>query len=862
MKTKRSWFCYGLLASALGWFNAVGGSQETILHNFAGGTNDGANSVSSLTLSGATLYGMTQEGGSYGFGTVFSIHTNGTGYTILHNFTNGSDGGGPVGNLTLSGGMLFGTTTSGGSNFWGTVFSLNTNGTGCTTLHNFAGSPSDGGFAISLTLSGGTLYGMTTQGGSNNNGVVFSINTNGVGFNVLHAFNGGSDGAGPLGSPTLSGGMLYGMTPQGGSNNNGVVFNISANGTGFTSLYNFASSPGDGSFPESALTLSGGTLYGITCNGGSNNDGVVFALALSATVTVAANPVNGGSVVGGGLYGSGNNIQIAATASNNWLFTSWNTGATNNPYTITVPATNITYTANFAAAAKITVSDNTNVGGIVTGSGTFLIGSTNGITATPSNNWVFLRWNDGVTNNSRQIVVVSNVTYTAIFASVATITVLASPTNGGSVTGGGTYLSGTNITLRAMASNSWLFTSWNTGATNNPYTITVPTTNITYTANFAATATVSVVASPSNHGSVQGGGTFFVGSNVTLTATASNGWLLAHWNDGNTSTTRTITVPPTNITYTATFGSSVVVTVQSASNLFGTVTGGGSYAVGGTASISAAANLSWRFLRWSDGNTTNARSILVASNITLTANFTNAAHIYMQDQAGNVTKWAINNTNTLQQYATFGGMGAWILKAAGDMNLDCKADLFWQQTNGPNGCVVAYLSQTNGSYNGVGLGNMGAWALSAAADVDGDGIADLIWQHSAGWVSIWCMNSNCTQSTSASLGNMGVWKLKGAGDINKDGKADLIWQSPMGDVVVWLSQPGGGYQGLGVGNLGAWELRAVHDVDGDGIADLLWQNPGGWTVAWYMTTNGTVRAGVGLGNIFVGTTTNKIMAVE
>ena len=69
--------------------------------------------------------------------------------------------------------------------------------------------------------------------------------------------------------------------------------------------------------------------------------------------------------------------------------------------------------------------------------------------------------------------------------------------------------------------------------------------------------------------------------------------------------------------------------------------------------------------------------------------------------------------------------------------------------------------------------------------------------------------------------------------------------------MVWLSQPGGGYHGLGVGNLGAW-------ADGDGIADLLWQKPGGWTVAWYMTTNRRV----GLSNSFIGTTTNQIMAVE
>ena len=67
------------------------------------------------------------------------------------------------------------------------------------------------------------------------------------------------------------------------------------------------------------------------------------------------------------------------------------------------------------------------------------------------------------------------------------------------------------------------------------------------------------------------------------------------------------------------------------------------------------------------------------------------------------------------------------------------------------------------------------------------------------------------------------------------------------------------FNAVGVGNLGVWELRAV---EGDGIADLLWENPGSRVVAWYMNSNGVVRAGVGLGNIFSGTTTNKIMAVE
>ncbi|MCX7010219.1 MAG: hypothetical protein NTY53_23770 [Kiritimatiellaeota bacterium] len=149
-----------------------------------------------------------------------------------------------------------------------------------------------------------------------------------------------------------------------------------------------------------------------------------------------------------------------------------------------MPATNITYTANFTAAATITVAASTNAGGSVTGSGIFFVGSNVLITASASNGWWFLGWNDGVTNNSRTIVVSSNMNYTALFAPTAVITVLASPTNGGRVTGGGTYVVGSNAVLTATASNFWIFTSWNDSVTNNPRTVVVPSGGWSYTANF------------------------------------------------------------------------------------------------------------------------------------------------------------------------------------------------------------------------------------------------------------------------------------------------------------------------------------------------------------------------------------------
>jgi uncharacterized repeat protein (TIGR03803 family) len=147
------------------------------LHTFTGGVNDGKNPFGSLTLSGSTLYGMTQAGGASGFGTAFKMNTDGTGFSLLHTFTgSSSDGSIPYGSLTLSGSTLYGMTTRGGTNNIGTAFQMNTNGTGFALLRSFAGYPSDGGIPYgSLTLDGSTLYGMTSAGGASGFGTAFSI---------------------------------------------------------------------------------------------------------------------------------------------------------------------------------------------------------------------------------------------------------------------------------------------------------------------------------------------------------------------------------------------------------------------------------------------------------------------------------------------------------------------------------------------------------------------------------------------------------------------------------------------------------------------------------------------------------------
>ena len=179
---------------------------------------------------------MTSSGGKYDDGCIFTINTNGTGYAILHNF-NDTLGSEPYGSLILSGSTLYGMTQFGGISSFGVIFSINTNGSAYTDVFNFNGTNGDGPLG-SLGLCRNTLCGMTFLGGSNILGCIFSINTNGSNVNNLFNFDTGSVGAEPTGSLTLSvtGDTLYGMTTSGGANSNGVIFRFIDGGLGLSNL--------------------------------------------------------------------------------------------------------------------------------------------------------------------------------------------------------------------------------------------------------------------------------------------------------------------------------------------------------------------------------------------------------------------------------------------------------------------------------------------------------------------------------------------------------------------------------------------------------------------------------------------------
>jgi uncharacterized repeat protein (TIGR03803 family) len=270
-------------------FSATSGNPAT--------NSDGAHPAAGLVLSGNTLFGTTTDGGANGFGTVFQVNTNGSDFSTLYSFTNGTDGAAPMAPLLVADGMLYGTASAGGSSNYGTVFMLSTGGSNFSTLYTFTNGEDGARPAAGLLLGGGTLYGTTTGTSSGSSyGTLFMANTNGSNFFSLHRFSApvssnetNGDGFLPTGPLILSGSTLYGAAFDGGKFGRGTLFTADTNPPSFDVFYTFAATtPGDfpppnegGAYPQGGVVLSGAVLYGAAYYGGSNGLGTVYQIGLS-----------------------------------------------------------------------------------------------------------------------------------------------------------------------------------------------------------------------------------------------------------------------------------------------------------------------------------------------------------------------------------------------------------------------------------------------------------------------------------------------------------------------------------------------------------------------------------------------------
>jgi len=259
---------------------AWGGPKYRVLHAF-GQDQDGAGTWGSLLLDkSGNLYGATGGGGVYSYGAVFELTPKSNGYwseAVLHNFDrNGQDGYGSTANLVFGNdGVLYGTTTWGGTYDYGTVFELTPGSGGWGENIIFSFDVSDGArpYGGVVVGKGGILYGTAD--------VVFELATVSDGWteSVIEDFsNHDHDGNGPFAGLILdSSGNLYGTTEYGGAHNMGVVYELSPKADGAWKeqiLHDFCPKgpPNcqDGHTPGvGALTMdTSGNLYGTTAGGG------------------------------------------------------------------------------------------------------------------------------------------------------------------------------------------------------------------------------------------------------------------------------------------------------------------------------------------------------------------------------------------------------------------------------------------------------------------------------------------------------------------------------------------------------------------------------------------------------------------
>jgi uncharacterized repeat protein (TIGR03803 family) len=221
------------------------------------------------------------QGGTANLGVVYRMNTDGTGYQIIRSFTSSpTDANSPgYSSLIVSGGVIYGMTGGGGSANLGAVFKMNTDGTGFAILHSFTFGTDGYGPLSGLTLIGNTLYGMTYQGGAHGVGTIFKINIDGTGYSHVHDFSGGpTDGANPQGNDLLAvGNTLFASTARGGANSLGALLHVNMDGTGFGLDHSFSGAPGDGSGPVGTPIEFNGNLLGMTAVGGTANDGVTYS---------------------------------------------------------------------------------------------------------------------------------------------------------------------------------------------------------------------------------------------------------------------------------------------------------------------------------------------------------------------------------------------------------------------------------------------------------------------------------------------------------------------------------------------------------------------------------------------------------
>jgi uncharacterized repeat protein (TIGR02543 family) len=363
---------------------------------------------------------------------------------------------------------------------------------------------------------------------------------------------------------------------------------------------------------------------------------------LQYTLTITVSPPGSGSVSRNntGPYHYGDAIQLAATPTTGWAFSSWTgdlTGSVNPAVitmngnkTVTATSTQIQYTLTVTVSPHGTGSADLNY------TGPYHYRDKVELTATANAGWAFSSWSGDLsgTANPTSIFIDGNKTVTANFIQLEyTLTVIVAPANSGSVTlnDSGPHHYGDKVQLTAVPTIGWTFSSWSGDLTGSvtPEVITI-SGNKTVTATFTQeTYPLTLTVSPKSSGSISlnATGPYHYGDKVELTATPAAGWTFSGWSGDLTGNINPDVIAITgNKSVTANFNQleyTMTITVSPTGSGSVSLNNTGPYYYGDQVQLTAVPAAGWKFSSWSGDLTgsMNPAVITIDGNKTVTASF-------------------------------------------------------------------------------------------------------------------------------------------------------------------------------------------------------------------------------------------------
>ena len=353
-----------------------------------------------------------------------------------------------------------------------------------------------------------------------------------------------------------------------------------------------------------------------------------------------------GTVRGGGTYEEGNTVTIVATPSDGYRFTGWTSNgtlvSTNATYSFTA-SENLTLVANMEQITY-NVAATASEGGFVSGAGTYAVGETVTLKAGHNEEYEFIRWTSNAseiaTTKEFSFVLTCDTSFVAIFKRIGYNMVAALPNNDnyGTVSGGGSYRSGTEVTLTATPINEYYyFVNWTSGtdtlSDDNTITFTA-TGDTTIVANFKPVTFTVKITTIGGRSTLNGSSPkssysedLFYGSEATISAIPPSNSEFGGWTLNGTLVSSeldyTFTVTQ-DAEYVATFiKDACTITVEATEG--GSATGEGTYQKGETVTLVATPDKGYKFVGWTANNgivsTSAEYSFMVEEAITIVANF-------------------------------------------------------------------------------------------------------------------------------------------------------------------------------------------------------------------------------------------------